>query len=411
MPINVYAIVGPFVLALIVIEFIYCLVKKNGYYSFQDSVIGLGTMILAQCVNVGIAMVILNVYGWIYDNYAIFHFEPEWWHYVVCYIMGDFLFYWFHRAGHRVNFFWAAHVGHHSAEELNYAVALRATVFQRAASFMFYWPMAIVGFSPSVILVTVAINLVFQFLPHTRVIPKLPSWIDYWLNTPYHHRIHHAANQIYWDKNYGGTLIIWDRLFGSYEDETEVPYYGVTIHPKTWDPTYINFHWYHVLWNDMKAATHFSDKIKLWFMPPGWRPRNLPPYEKDQPGRTAATQKKYVTEAYVGTNGYIIARLFVIFPFLFFVIGQKTPLNGIEQVFFASLIWWEVTVWGGLFERKKWALPSEAIRLLVTAAAVTWIFQKYEINMLWTYAYVAASMLFLVWLNVIKVQTAKTLRA
>ena len=411
MPINIYTLVGPFVLVLIIVEFIYCLVKKYGYYSFQDSVIGLGTMIFSQCVNVGIAAIILSVYGWIYSNYAIFHFEPTWVHYVVAYIIGDFLFYWFHRVGHRVNFFWGAHAGHHSAEELNYAVALRTTIFQRAASFMFYWPLAVLGFSPQVILTAVAINLVYQFLPHTRVVPKLPSWIDSWLNTPYHHRIHHAANEIYWDRNYGGTLIIWDRIFGTFRDETEVPYYGITIHPKSWDPTYINFHWYSVLWNDMIQATHFSDKIKLWFMPPGWRPRNLPPYSKDQIGKTALNQVKFLTTPYEGVNTYLIAQMIFIFPLLFFITSSRTPVNGTEQIYFSFLIWAAVTMWGALMEKKKWALKLEALRILITTASLVFVFTKYEINPIWTYCSLGVSAVYLVWLNFIKVQSSKALRA
>ena len=179
MAINVYATVGPFVLALIVFEFIYCLVKKNGYYTFQDSIVGLGTMIFSQCVNLAIASMIISTYGWIYENHALIHFEPTWIHYVLGFVFCDFLFYWFHRAGHRINFLWGAHAGHHSAEELNYAVALRTTIFQRAASFLFYWPLALIGFKPELVLTIVAINLVYQLLPHTRVVPKLPRWIEY----------------------------------------------------------------------------------------------------------------------------------------------------------------------------------------------------------------------------------------
>lgn len=411
MPINVYATVGPFVLALIIAEFIYCIVKKNGYYSFQDSIIGLGTMVFSQCANLAIASAILTTYGWIYNNYALFHFEPEWWHYVAGYILSDFLFYWFHRTGHRVNFFWGAHSGHHSAEELNYAVALRTTIFQRAASFLFYWPMAWLGFSPEIVLTIVAINLVFQFLPHTRVIPKLPSWIDSWLNTPYHHRLHHAANEIYWDRNYGGTLIIWDKMFGTYVDETDKIFYGITLHPKSWDPTVINFHWYSVLWKDMMAADHFVDKIKVWFMPPGWRPRNLGPYVKDQPGKTLQNQIKYQTEGYPGINPYLIGQLFFAFPLVFFVTDHHTPMSGWEQFYYSFLLWTQVTIWGGLMENKKWAVPVEMLRILVTGASLVMTFQKYEISQTWTYAVVGASAIYFAWLNLIKVQAAKTLRA
>jgi sterol desaturase/sphingolipid hydroxylase (fatty acid hydroxylase superfamily) len=401
MPINVYATVGPFVLALILIEFIYCLVKKNGYYSFQDSMIGLGTMIFSQCVNLTIASVIVSTYGWVYNHFAIFHFELNWLYLAIGYVLSDFLFYWFHRAGHRINLFWGAHAGHHSAEELNYAVALRTTIFQRAASFLFYWPMAVLGFSPELILTIVAINLVFQFLPHTRVIPKLPAWIDYWLNTPYHHRIHHAANEIYWDKNYGGTFIIWDRLFGSYQDETETIYYGITIHPKSWDPTIINFHWYAVLWNDMMLADHWVDKIKLWFMPPGWRPRNLPPYEKDQPGRTAQNQVKYVTEFVPGAKPYLVAQLLFAFPLLFFVTSHHSPLNVAEKFYYSFLLWSQITLWGAMLANKKWSVMAERIRIVVTAASLLMTFNQYQINAQWSVAVMATSMIYFGWLGLL----------
>lgn len=362
--INLYALVAPVVLLLVLAEFLYCLKKKNGYYSFQDSLIGLGTAIIAQCVNVAVAVAVIQIYGWIYDHWAIQHLEPSLAHYALCYLGVDFLFYWFHRAGHRINILWAAHVPHHSAEELNYAVALRSSFTQRAASFLFYWPLAVLGFSPEIILPTVALNLVLQFIPHTRVIGKLPSWIQSWLNTPYHHQVHHAANPIYWDKNYGGTFIFWDRIFGSYQDQTEEPYYGVTIHPKSWDPTYLNFHWFLVLWDDMKQATHFSDKIKIWFMPPGWRPRNLPPYDKT-PWRNAQEQVKYVSQALPRSKPYLVFQLVVSMAALFLVIRPDSPLGIAERFWVAVLLWINVTSWAAILESRSWARRLEWARIPV----------------------------------------------
>ncbi len=360
--INIYAIVGPAVMVLILVEIGYCLYKKNGYYSYQDSLIGLGTMFIAQCVNVAVAVGVALVYSWVYENYALFEVKPTALNYVLCYIGVDFLFYWFHRAGHRVNILWAAHVPHHSAEELNYAVALRTSFTQRAASFLFYWPLAVLGFSPAIIIPVVALNLVIQLLPHTRVIPKLPSWIDSWLNTPYHHQIHHAANPIYWDKNYGGTFIFWDKWFGSYREQTEEPYYGVSMHPRSWDPTFLNLSWFLVLWNDARQATHFVDKVLVWFKPPGWRPRNLPPYEKG-PAVTAATQVKYVTQPLAGSTPYLAFQCITAFAVLYLVIDGKSPLTTWEKVAVSALLWLAVTVWGGMLESKKWAKGLETIRL------------------------------------------------
>lgn len=365
--VNVYAILTPLVLLLTVAEFIYCLYRKNGYYSFADSVIGFGTAILAQCVNVAVAVAVVASYGWIYENYALFAWEqtglPVAFQYGLCYLGVDFFFYWFHRVGHRVNFFWALHVPHHSAEELNYAVALRAGFFQRAGSFLFYWPLAVFGFAPSVILPMVALNLVLQFIPHTRVIPKLPTWIDSWLNTPWHHQVHHAANPIYWDRNYGGTFIFWDKWFGSYRAQTETPYYGVTIHPLSWDPTYLSLHWFHVLWQDARQATHFIDALKIWFMPPGWRPRNLPPYDK-KPALSAETQVKFSTPAAPGAKPYLVVQLALTLALMLAVIRTDSPLVLADRVLVAFALWVSITIWAGFLSSAKWALPLEAVRVV-----------------------------------------------
>lgn len=364
--VNVYAVLTPVVLLLTVVEFIYCMVKKNGYYSFADSLIGFGTAILAQCVNVAVAVGVVASYGWIYSRFSLVNWEttgvPVWAQYAICYLGVDFFFYWFHRVGHRVNFFWALHVPHHSAEELNYAVALRAGLFQRAGSFLFYWPLAVLGFAPSIILPMVALNLVLQFIPHTRVIPKLPSWIDSWLNTPWHHQVHHAANPIYWDRNYGGTFIFWDKWFGTYRAQTETPYYGVTIHPASWDPTYLTLHWFHVLWLDARKATHFVDALKIWFMPPGWRPRNLPPYEK-KPALSAETQVKFATPAFRGSKVYLLVQLALALGLMLAVIRDDSPLTLLDRVLVAFALWVSVTVWAGFLSSARWAFPFEAMRV------------------------------------------------
>lgn len=360
---NLYATLAPFVFAMILFEFFYCLVKKNGYYSFQDSLMGMGTMIIAQCFNLLIAVIVVKSYGFIYERYAITQLPPTLLNYVLCYLGGDFLFYWFHRACHRVNFLWAAHVTHHSAEELNYAVALRTSFTQRAGAFLFYWPLAILGFSPEMVLSMVALNLLYQFVPHTRVISKLPSWIDSWLNTPYHHQVHHAANPLYWDKNYGGTLIIWDRLFGSYKDQTEEPYYGVAIHPKSWDPTFLTLHWYTCIFKDMMQATSFVDKIKIWFMPPDFRPRNLPPHEKPK-GVNAKTQIKFKTKAFDHSTSYLLIQLLIALGVVLSIMTDRFEFTGEQKIILSLMLWLMITGWGLILQSKRIVFILEPLRII-----------------------------------------------
>ena len=399
-PINVYAFVAPAIFAVILLEVAYCLVKKNGYYTFQDSLIGLGTTVIAQCVNVAVAVGVLAVYGTIQKRFGLFEIPTNVWTWLGCYLGVDFLFYWFHRAGHRINILWAAHVPHHSAEELNYAVALRASLTQRAASFIFYWPLALLGFKVDFILTVVAVNLILQLLPHTRVIPKLPSWIDNWLNTPYHHQVHHGLNPIYWDKNYGGTFIFWDKLFGTYQDQVEPVYYGVSVPPKTWDVTYLNFHWFHVLWKDAMAATHVVDKLLIWFKPPGWRPRNLAgqPYEGKYEWSGKGDQPKYATRALPGSSLFLGSQLVVAFAILFWVIDHHSPLGSLEKLATSALLWLGVSLWAWILESKPKAKLAQALFIVVMTGFCLHIESRHGYSTPWMAASAAVGVGYLLWL-------------
>jgi alkylglycerol monooxygenase len=366
---NIYMIVAAPVFILIFAEIIYCVVKKNGFYSYQDSLMGLGTMAMAQCVNVALIAPILISYTWIYDNFRIFTFENTWWTFVLCYIGSDFLFYWFHRAGHRVNIFWAAHVPHHSAEELNYAVALRASLTQRAASFLFYWPLCILGFTPNTAISIVAINLVYQLIPHTRVIKKYPKWIEAWLNSPYHHQVHHAANPIYWDKNYGGTFIIWDKMFGTYQPQVEPIYYGISVPPKSWNPFYINFQWFMMIFKDFFTTKIWSDRFKLLFKPPSFRPRDLPQH-KELPLMGYIPPEKYTSTPFKHSVPYLCVQLVLAFYTLFPVMSLASPLNGWEKTLLSALIFFHIYNLSLFLEAKPLAKVFETIRIFLLCAFI-----------------------------------------
>lgn len=377
MPINVYAVLGPAVLLLVIVEFCYCLFKRNGYYSFQDSVSSLGTAIINQCVNLFVAFVIYHIFLFMEARFAITQLENTKMNYVWCFLGIDFLFYWFHRAGHSINIMWAAHMPHHSTEELNYAVALRASVTQRLFSFIFYWPMIILGFSTNMVIEIVAFHLVLQFIPHTRVIPRFPEWIESWLNTPSHHRVHHGLNQICLDKNYGGFLIIWDKIFGSYQDESEEIFYGVTRPTKSWDPDQINFQWFKYLWRDFKETPYLWDKLRLWFMPLGWRPRGVKPIERP-PVWTKETQEKYLSEEVKGSRAYIIFQLLLTMVAMFYIISDQSPLTIFEIILGSVYLWFAVKNWAKLLESHTHYFQFELIKIISFAGFFGTTFYKYQ---------------------------------
>ena len=190
----------------------------------------------------------------------------------------DFFYYWFHRWSHEVNAGWAAHIVHHQSEEMNLAVALRQSVFQGALSWVFYLPLALVGFPPAMFLTVSALNTLYQFWIHTRAIGKLGP-LEWVLNTPSHHRVHHGRNPKYIDRNHAGSLIVWDRMFGTFQEEEEEPVYGITRPLASWNPVWANFHYWAELWRTARRATRLQDRFRIFWKPPGWRPEELGGYE------------------------------------------------------------------------------------------------------------------------------------
>jgi sterol desaturase/sphingolipid hydroxylase (fatty acid hydroxylase superfamily) len=193
---------------------------------------------------------------------------------LLLFIGQEFCYYWLHRADHRIRWFWANHAVHHSPNELNLSAAFRLGIFGRlTGSTLFFTPLVWLGFSPQIVLTTLSINLLYQFWIHATWIPKL-GWLEYVLNTPSAHRVHHASNLEYLDANYGGVLIIFDRLFGTYIEEREdVPCRYGLVHPvTTYNPLKIELGQWIGMWNDVKSARSVKAALGYILMPPGWRP-------------------------------------------------------------------------------------------------------------------------------------------
>jgi sterol desaturase/sphingolipid hydroxylase (fatty acid hydroxylase superfamily)/uncharacterized membrane protein (UPF0136 family) len=409
MSLNVYAVVTPFVLLLILAEIAFCLWRKNGYYEFQDSIASLGTAIINQCVNVAVAAAWLPVLLWL-NAHALFTIEESLLSAALLFLGVDFLFYWFHRFGHRTNVGWAAHMPHHSTEEMNYAVALRASVTQRFFSFFFYWPLALVGFKAEYVVAMVAFHLVLQLLPHTRVVPKLPRFIESWMNTPSHHRVHHARNDRYLDKNYGGFLIIWDKLFGSFEEETEHASYGVTSPPNTWDPTFINFQVWKQVIADAWHAPRWFDKARIWFMPTGWRPEGLAPLPKSGWKRDGQ-EVKFQSTPLPGSKPYLVLQVAAGFAFMLLVTRPDSPLATLDRVLLSAVLWGAATSWSAILESKRWAVGLEVARLAAQTVLLGSFALRGLVPDVAAMGTLAFSLLSVVWLAMMKPAAAVSVEA
>ena len=214
---------------------------------------------------------VLAAYVAIYELTPLRLDPGDWWVWVLLFFADDFSYYWFHRISHESRGFWASHVVHHSSQHYNLSTALRQT-WVPMTYFPFWLWMPAVGFEPWMVLLAQAWSLIYQFWIHTERIRRLPIWFEAIFNTPSHHRVHHGVNDQYLDRNYGGILIIWDRLFGTYEPEGERVRYGLTTQLRSYRPIQVAFHEYIAMWHDIRRAPRIRDKLGVVFRGPGWRP-------------------------------------------------------------------------------------------------------------------------------------------
>lgn len=264
----------PFFLLLIFIEAYINYKDRTENYVFKDSMASISMGLGSVFMDIITKSVAYFIFSWLYVNYGLFNEQLSYtllgW--VVLFFLDDFTFYWHHRMSHDVRILWAAHVNHHSSVHYNLSTALRQSWAELLYKYVWYLWLPLLGFPPIMILTVISTNLIYQFLMHTKYVNRFPAIFEYIFNTPSHHRVHHAKNIIYLDRNHAGTLIIWDRLFGTFqeEDPNEPVVYGITTNIDTYNPLKIATHEFVNMGKDIKKAPTFSDKLKYMFLPPGW---------------------------------------------------------------------------------------------------------------------------------------------
>ncbi|HUO72252.1 MAG TPA: sterol desaturase family protein [Solirubrobacteraceae bacterium] len=244
-------------------------------YELRDTrtsmTMGLGSV----AINVGWKIVVLATYVGLYELTRLRLSPHDWWTWVLLFFADDFSYYWFHRVSHESRFFWASHVVHHSSEHYNLSTALRQT-WVPMTYFPFWLWLPLVGFAPWMVLLAQSWSLIYQFWIHTERIGRMPRVYEAIFNTPSHHRVHHGSNDVYLDKNYGGILIIWDRLFGTFAPESERVRYGLTTNIRTFHPIRVAFHEYADLMHDVRRTRGWRTRAALVLKGPGWRPAEQP---------------------------------------------------------------------------------------------------------------------------------------
>jgi sterol desaturase/sphingolipid hydroxylase (fatty acid hydroxylase superfamily) len=274
---QVIVLATPVFLGLIAIEFAVGLARGRNTYRLHDAIASIGLGIMSRVVEVLTKAFGLGMYVIVYRQAALFELDAgSPWVWITALLLYDLAYYWHHRLGHRVAVLWAAHVVHHQSEDYNLSTALRQTGSGWLLGWLFYLPLAVLGFPPLVVAVVALIDLLYQFWVHTQQIGSL-GWFDRWFCAPSNHRVHHAVNERYVDRNYGGILIVWDRLFGTFEpeDPAEPCVYGTRTPLRSFDPLWANLEVYAALFRDAWHARRWSDKLRVFLMPPAWRPADV----------------------------------------------------------------------------------------------------------------------------------------
>lgn len=278
-PSQVIVLATPVFFGLIAIEWWLALRRGRNAYALADAISSLNLGVLSQTSAVFTKLLTLGIYTAVASHAALWSNDAFWMSlpgWLLALVFYDFCYYWLHRMGHEVGALWAAHAVHHQSQAYNLSTALRQTSSGALLGWIFYLPMALAGVPPLVFAVVGLIDLLYQFWVHTEQVRKL-GWFDRWFCSPSNHRVHHAVNEGYLDRNYGGIFIFWDRLFGSFkeEDEREPCVYGTRGLLNSWDPLWANTTVYRQLANDSWHARNWADKLRVWLKPPGWRPADV----------------------------------------------------------------------------------------------------------------------------------------
>lgn len=386
---------------LIGVELLATRIKKKPLYRFNDAITSIACGVSSEIVGIFIKSAFFLGYLLIYEHFKIYEIPNTIWSWVVLFLGVDFFYYWFHRKSHEVNAIWATHIVHHQSEDYNFSTALRQAWFQTAFSWVFYLPLAFVGFDPNMFIAVKGINLVYQFWIHTRLIGKM-GFLEWFMNTPSHHRVHHGKNPKYLDKNYAAVFIIWDRMFGTYQKEEEEPVYGTTKALESFNPVWTNFHYWFDLFKLASRCTNIKDKIKVFLKPPGWQPEDLGGFQH-APEIDKKSYKKYTVALHQSVSVYVMVQFVLVVlcsAFLLFDAPSDPPLlfkTSLQGYYAAFLFVWTLLNCGGMLEQKKWLLKMEYVRLLAMLALPVFFYGQVDLVLMSSIisAYVIASLLWL----------------
>lgn len=366
----------PAFILLIWIEYKVSKIKKIDSFDFNSSIVNVCIGIAERLSDLFFAGVFYAGFSFIHKNYGLLEIETTVWTYLLLLIAADFLWYWYHRLGHEINIFWAAHIVHHQSEDYNFTVSARITVLQSFIRFIFWSVLPLAGFNEKMVAIIIMVHGLYSFFVHTRVIGKL-GVLEKIFVTPSHHRVHHASNEKYLDKNYGNMFIFWDKIFGTFAEEKEAPVYGLTTQLKSHSFLWQHFHSYLELWETVKLQQGWQNKFLILFKKP-----DSISYEVRQNLETrflfARNNEKSSGKSVgiLGMRKYNLIQIgisFILLIFLQLKFKELSPLFKFSISFFTFITLINICA---ILERRVWIVYLEYIRIIIVLVVAMFYFDN-----------------------------------
>lgn len=361
--INFLAFVMPAFFLFLYLEFKLAQRKKRPeIFNYESSVSNISIGIAERLINLFIAASFYQLYYFIFDNYRIFTIPSTIFIWFLLILMTDFVWYWYHRLGHEVNFFWAAHIVHHHSEAFNFTTAARITTFQAIVRTGFWCVLPLLGFHPSMVITMLLVHGGYSFFTHTQLIGKI-KWLEYVFVTPSVHGVHHASDEKYLDKNFGDMFTFWDRLFGTFQSEEEKPKYGLTHPLKSYSFLWQHFHYYFEIFELWKRSKGFKAKFLAVFGSPAHMDQNIRPLLEKR-----FLQEKSNPHKRLKFKNYLYIQLGICILFLTVFTYYFEFLNTIDKAFVLTFIVITLINCGALLEQRKWIYYLEYSRIYIVTS-------------------------------------------
>jgi len=369
-----YAIPG--FVVLIIIEYIASLVMDKKVSNSMDTISSLSSGMTNTLKDVLKLAIVIVSYEWMHTHIAMFEIKSDLMMYATCFILVDFASYWSHRWNHEINVLWNRHIIHHSSEEFNLSCALRQSISGLIGIYFFlYIPMAFIGIEPIIVSIVAPLHLFAQFWYHTRLINRM-GFLEHIIVTPSHHRVHHAINPEYIDKNFAAIFIVWDKLFGTFreEDADISPVFGVKKPVRTWNPFLINFQHFWQLAKDAWHTQNWIDKAKVWFMPTGWRPKDVITNHPVSTINDVFSYEKYMPRVPSKLKAWSWSQLAINNLLMYFMLTRIDTLDAYGLMLYSMFLAVSIFSYTSLMDMSKLAVPAE----IVKACICILIFMRYH---------------------------------